>query len=291
MSWSKVVWQASYVDADNFRSPYDLDLSPDLSPAVGSVTLYPVQRPILSGQQTFMPRPVVCTFDDEGFLCGPDGTRGVYVLPTPVVQTDPNVPINVFDAETFTVEWLWSCKPSVEGVKYVKPFSFVALENTVVDLSAWCYANSNTNIKLAPVSVDAFVLERVNATPTITGANVSAPGNRLSFIFSDGRVVDAGVLNVPTVGVASVGVPGVVSPGAGLAVSADGVLSVDGAVGPQGPPGQGIATATFDDTTAATVARPEATGLVYWFYTGTTAPPPRPTNAVNYDLVFTTTGG
>lgn len=293
MSWCKVTWQVSYVDADNFRSPYDLDLGPDLSPAVGQVTLHPVQRAITTASQTFMPRPVVCSFDDEGFLLGPDGTRGVYVLPTPLRPTVTGVPVDVLNPDTFTADWVWTCKPVIDGVRYVKPFSFVALENTVVDLSAWVGPSNVRPVSLAEPSVDSFVLDRLNALeapPVIVGASVVPPDNRLSFVLSNGNVVDAGALVLPSTPVATASSVGVVSVGAGLVVNADGVLSsavVEGPKGDKGDPGQGIATVTYTDATVNTV-RPEAPGLVYWFYSGATTPPPRPTNAINYDLVLTT---
>ena len=113
----------------------------------------------------------------------------------------------------------------------------------------------------------------------------------MSFVLSIGNFVDAGPLVLPSTPVATASSVGVVSVGAGLVVNADGVLSSAVVEGPQGPqgvkgdPGQGIATVTYTDATVG-AARPEAAGLVYWFYSGATTPPPRPTNAINYDLVF-----
>lgn len=64
----------------------DAGREPDSAPPGGTITFVPqipyLKFPSATPPTTVAPQPVVCTFDSNGDLLGPDGTVGVYLIAT-----------------------------------------------------------------------------------------------------------------------------------------------------------------------------------------------------------------
>ena len=107
----------------------DVDRNPDGDPIRGlKVTFTPSISPALVKNTTATPPvtilidPVVCTTDDDGVLCGPDGAPGVLLVASGDTDLDPS-------------GWTWTVEIKQTSTFPRVSFAFVVGVDSVTDLS------------------------------------------------------------------------------------------------------------------------------------------------------------
>lgn len=103
----------------------DVDLNPDGVAATGSIFFVPSVNAVRNATAspapvTIMPATVECTLDSEGYLVGPQGSRGVRLIATDDPDTTPN-------------NWYWTVKFNLADQSGTP---LVGLENKMLILSS-----------------------------------------------------------------------------------------------------------------------------------------------------------
>ena len=102
----------------------DVDLNPDGVAAAGSIFFVPSVNAVKNATAspapvTIMPATVECPLDNEGYLVGPQGSRGVRLIST----TDPDITPH---------DWYWTVKFKLTDQSGT---ALVGLDNKMITLS------------------------------------------------------------------------------------------------------------------------------------------------------------
>lgn len=109
ISYGRIIGQFAYMDGDS----YDLDTTPDMVPAMGTVTITPSVNQVkyngVEGPKILVPRKILGNLDANGYLVGPDGNQGIVVPSTSNSVLNPSgwtyaVSINITDGGTINLD-------------------------------------------------------------------------------------------------------------------------------------------------------------------------------------------
>ena len=109
ISYGRIIGQFAYMDGDS----YDIDTTPDMVPAMGTVTITPSVNQVkyngVEGPKILVPRKILGNLDANGYLVGPDGKQGIVVPSTSNSVLNPSgwtyaVSINITDGGTINLD-------------------------------------------------------------------------------------------------------------------------------------------------------------------------------------------
>ena len=109
ISYGRIIGQFAYMDGDS----YDSDTTPDMVPAMGTVTITPSVNQVkyngVEGPKILVPRKILGKLDANGYLVGPDGKQGIVVPSTSNSVLNPSgwtyaVSINITDGGTINLD-------------------------------------------------------------------------------------------------------------------------------------------------------------------------------------------
>ena len=109
ISYGRIIGQFAYMDGDSD----DKDTTPDMVPAMGTVTITPSVNQVkyngVEGPKILVPRKILGKLDANGYLVGPDGKQGIVVPSTSNSVLNPSgwtyaVSINITDGGTINLD-------------------------------------------------------------------------------------------------------------------------------------------------------------------------------------------
>lgn len=109
ISYGRIIGQFAYMDGDSD----DKDTTPDMVPAMGTVTITPSVNQVkyngVEGPKILVPRKILGKLDANGHLVGPDGKPGIVVPSTSNSVLNPSgwtyaVSINITDGGTINLD-------------------------------------------------------------------------------------------------------------------------------------------------------------------------------------------
>ena len=109
ISYGRIIGQFAYMDGDM----EDKDTTPDMVPAMGTVTITPSVNQVkyngVEGPKILVPRKILGKLDANGYLVGPDGKQGIVVPSTSNSVLNPSgwtyaVSINITDGGTINLD-------------------------------------------------------------------------------------------------------------------------------------------------------------------------------------------